>query len=230
MSVVEQLLAVQEHDVRIMQIEKAMKDIPARKERELERLNGHKAALAKAEEALKAQQAKLKQLEGDTQAKQEKIAKLRGQQLSLKTNKEFKAMETEIKTIEDSIGADEDRELVIMQEIEEARSGVEASAKELAEEDAEVQEDIKDLDERLSILKSELETEKAARAESVQGIDPVWLTRYENILKSKSGNALVSSANGVCGGCHMTLPPYLKLEAKKQLDMVVCSYCGRMLY
>jgi predicted nucleic acid-binding Zn-ribbon protein len=117
-----------------------------------------------------------------------------------------------------------------MQEIEEARSAVDESAKELAEEDAEVQEDIKDLDERLAGLNAELEQEKEVRAAAVEGIDPVWLTRYESILKSKGGNALVSSSNGVCGGCHMTLPPYLKLDAKKQLDMVVCSYCGRLLY
>ncbi len=230
MSVVDQLLAVQTHDQRILQIKKEMNDIPARKSRELERLKGHKAALATSEEALKATQAKLKELEGNVAAKREKIAKLRGQQLELKTNKEFKAMESEIKTIEDSIGADEDRELEIMQELEEARAGVEVSKKELAEEDSEVQEDIKDLDERLARLEEELKKEEVERDAATDGIDPAWLTRYNAILKSKGGNALVSSSNGVCGGCHMTLPPYVCLEARKQLDMVVCSFCGRILY
>jgi len=88
-SVIEQLLVVQEHDVRILQLEKEMRDVPARKERELERLNGHKAALAESEEALKAKQAELKQLEVETASNEEKIAKFRSQQLELKTNKEF---------------------------------------------------------------------------------------------------------------------------------------------
>jgi len=230
MSVVDQLLAVQEHDMRILQIEKEMKDIPARKDRELERLNGHKAALAESEEALKAKQAKLKQLEVDTGSKQDKIIKLRGQQIELKTNKEFKAMENEIKTIENSIAADEERELVIMQQIEEARAAVGESTKELEEENSEVQEDITDLDERLAGLQAELEDETAARKAAADGIDAEWMSRYNGILKSKGGRALVSTTNGVCGGCFMTLPPYLKYEAKKKLEMVVCSFCGRMLY
>ena len=230
MSVVDQLLAVQEHDMRILQIEKEMKDIPARKDRELERLNGHKAALAESEEALKAKQSKLKQLEVDTGSKQDKIIKLRGQQIELKTNKEFKAMENEIKTIENSILADEERELVIMQQIEEARAAVGESTKELEEENAEVQEDITDLDERLAGLQAELEDETAARKAAAEGIDAEWMSRYNGILKSKGGRALVSTTNGVCGGCFMTLPPYLKYEAKKKVEMVVCSFCGRMLY
>ncbi len=230
MSTIDQLLAVQEHDIRILQIEKEMKDIPARKERELERLSGHKAALAESEESLKVQQSKLKQLEVDSGSKQEKIAKLRGQQIDLKTNKEFKAMENEIKTIENSIKGDEDRELEIMEDIESARGGVEKSRKDLAEEDVEVQEDITDLDERMSGLKAELDDEQSARSASADGIDAEWLSRYDGILRSKGGSALVSAEKGVCGGCFMTLPPYLRIEAKKQLSMVTCSFCGRLLY
>ena len=230
MSVIEQLLVVQEHDIRILQLEKEMRDVPARKDRELERLNGHKAALAEAEEALKAKQAELKQLEIETAAKEEKIAKFRVQQLELKTNKEFKAMEDEIKAVESRIKATEDSELKIMEEIEAARAGVEASRKELEAEDAEVQEDIKDLDDRLAGLKAEFTDETSARAVAAEGIDAEWIARYEGIFKSKGGGALVTTQGGVCGGCHMTLPPYLQHDAKKRLGMVVCGFCGRMLY
>ena len=230
MSTIDQLLAVQEHDIRILQIEKEMKDIPARKDRELERLSGHKVALAESEEALKAQQSRLKQLEVDAGSKQDKIAKLRGQQIELKTNKEFKAMENEIKTIENSINGDEDRELEIMEDIETARGEVEVSRKELAEEDSEVQEDIEDLGERMAGLQSELADEQSERKVAADGIDAEWLSRYNGIMNSKGGSALVSAEKGVCGGCFMTLPPYLRIEAKKQLSMVTCSFCGRMLY
>lgn len=229
-SVIDQLLVVQEHDIRILQLKKEMRDVPARKERELERLNDHKAALAVAEDALKAKQASLKQFEVETASKQEKIDKLRGQQLDLKTNQEFKAMEQEIKSLQDSIVQNEDRELAIMEEIEAARSGVGESRKALEDEDAEVQEDVKALDERLARLEAERTDEAAARETAVEGIDPEWLMRYEAIFNSKKGSALVSTANGVCGGCHMKLPPYLQHDAKKRMSMVVCGFCGRLLY
>jgi len=229
-SVIEQLLVVQEHDVRILQLEKEMRDVPARKERELERLNGHKAALAESEEALKAKQAELKQLEVETASNEEKIAKFRSQQLELKTNKEFKAMEDEIRAVERAIDATEDKELAIMEEIEAARGGVEASRKELEAEDAEVQEDIKALDDRLRGLEAEMSDEASARTVAAEGIDAEWMSRYEGIFKSKNGGALVSTQGGVCGGCHMTLPPYLQHDAKKRMGMVVCGFCGRLLY
>jgi len=46
---VEKLLAVQEHDCRIRELEKQIRDIPARKQEEERRLQQHREALAQAE-------------------------------------------------------------------------------------------------------------------------------------------------------------------------------------
>lgn len=230
-STIEQLLEVQDHDLRIQRIEGELRDIPARKERELERLHGHTAALKVAEEALQARQADLKQNELEVQSKKDKIAKLRTQQMGLKTNKEFKTMSSEIETIEKAIRRDEDRELEIMETIEAAKADVVKRRGELDAENAVVQEDIVVLDERIAALKTELLTETGLRDKGVEGVDPEWRRRYESILNSKRGSAvLVSSEGGVCRGCHMVLPPYQQHAARKRLEMVVCSYCGRILY
>ena len=229
-SIIEQLLVVQEHDSRILQLEKEARDIPLRKDLELERLKGHKVSVEAAEEALKGKLSSLKQLEVETASKQAKIAKLRVQQMDLKTNKEFKAMENEIELIERSIGTTEDKELSVMAEIESARSSVAESRKELEAEEAEVREDIESLDSRLGGLEAEMSDEAAARKSAATDIDSTWLVRYDAIFKSKAGGALVPTAGGICGGCHMTLPPYLQHDAKKRLGMVVCGFCGRLLY
>jgi len=229
-STIEQLLVVQEHDTRILQLGREIRDIPERQAKELERLNGHKAALAEAEAAFKLKLSALKQFEVETGAKREKIAKLRGQQMDLKTNKEFKAMDHEILAIEESIKATEDSEIVVMEAIEAARGSVEQSRKDLEAEDAEVQADIKALDARMAGLQAELNDEAVARKAAAEGIDAEWLARYEGIFKSKGGRALVSTEGAVCGGCHMTLPPYLQHDARKRLEMVVCGFCGRLLY
>jgi len=230
-STIEQLLEVQEHDLRMQRIEGELRDIPARKQRELERLQEHAAALKAAEDALQARQAELKQNELEVQSKKDKIAKLRTQQMDLKTNKEFKTMASEIETIEKSIRRDEDRELEIMETIEAARADVASRRVALDAEDAVVQEDIAVLDERIAGLDAELKTAQAARDKAKEGIDAGWLRRYEAILTSKRGTAvLVSAEGGVCRGCHMALPPYQQHNARKRVEMVVCSYCGRMLY
>ena len=100
---IDKLLILQEKDIQIRQMSKELKDIPARKKEEEARLDGHRGAVAEAKEAMKAKQAGLKKSEGDAEALREKIRKLRQQQMELKTNKEFKTMEEEIKGVEAQI-------------------------------------------------------------------------------------------------------------------------------
>jgi len=226
----ERLLAVQEQDLLILRIESELLDLPARKARELERLEAHKAALQEAESGVKASQAELHQHELDVLAKKEKIAKLRTQQMSLKTNKEFKAMSDEIEAIERSIRRDEDNEIVIMEKIEAARGAMADQKAALDAEQAEVEEDIKVFDERAAALTEELAALQTKRNEVAAGIDAEWLQRYEAILQRRRGAAMVSCENGICGGCHMAVPPYQQHAARKQVEMVICGYCGRMLY
>ena len=73
---IEKLLVVQGHDVRIRAMEKEMRDIPARKEAEQARLEEHKAALAELGGELKAKQAAVKELELECDARRQKIDKL----------------------------------------------------------------------------------------------------------------------------------------------------------
>lgn len=230
MTTIERLLAVQEEDLQILRIETEMQDIPARKAREQERLDGHKAALAEANAGLQASQAELKQHELEVQSKKEKIAKLRTQQMTLKTNKEFKAMADEIEAIERLIRRDEDNEIVVMEKMESARALMTAKQAELDAEQREVDEDTKVFDERATELEQELAGLRERRQGLSAGIEPEWLQRYEASLNRRRGAAIVSSANGVCNGCHMAVPPYQQHAARKQVEMVVCGYCGRMLY
>ena len=230
MSVIDEILAVQERDLKILKIEKGLEDIPARKENELTRLNEHKSALEVAEEALKHSQAKVKDLELDASTKKEQIGKLRAQQLQLKTNKEFKAMEFEIKAVEESIRGVEDQQLVLMEDVEGAVKEVAEKRRDLEIEEAAVNADIKVLDERSAVLKSDIEDVRSARESAASTVNAEWLTRYESIFKSKKGPSLVQVKNGICGGCHMQLPPYVKHDARKQTSMLACDFCGRLLY
>ncbi len=227
---IERLLEVQDQDLIILRIETELADIPARKAREWERLQSHKSALQEAEAGVQASQAELHQHELEVQAKKEQIAKLRTQQMSLKTNKEFKAMSDEIEALERSIRRDEDQEIAIMEKIEASKGAMGEQQAALDAEQKEVDEDVKVFDARAQELQQELDGLRAKREELVDGIDADWLQRYEAILQRRRGAAIVSCANGVCGGCHMAVPPYQQHEARKQLEMVICGYCGRMLH
>jgi predicted nucleic acid-binding Zn-ribbon protein len=54
--------------------------------------------------------------------------------------------------------------------------------------------------------------------------------RYERLLKNKGDNVIVGINHGVCGGCHMKLPPQILVSCRGQKEIVACSNCGRILY
>ncbi len=49
-------------------------------------------------------------------------------------------------------------------------------------------------------------------------------------MRSKGENVVVGVDHGVCGGCHMKLPPQLVISCQARKDIITCSNCGRILY
>ena len=229
MSVIDKLLIVQERDCRIREIHKEMKDIPARQEQERDRLQKHKVELAEAEEGNKVAQAKVKELELETESRKEKILKLRQQQSTIKTNREFTAIESEVATIDKEISVLEDQELILMEEVEGAASSVTEKETALKQEEEMVERDVKALDERVSGLEVEVKDVQDARVVAAKEVEADWLTEYDRMI-TRRDRALVPVENGICAGCHMQLPPAIINDAKKRTLMTACSHCGRLLY
>lgn len=229
MNVIENLLKLQSSDQKIRAMEKEVADIPARKTQEQDRLSLHKKQLEEKSVVLKHHQAELKKLELDAESFKDKIRKYRQQQLELKSNKEFRAMESEIVTLEKEIRSVEDQQLAVMDKIEYARGEVKAKEKALGEEESSVKLDMVAWEGRTGELMQAVAAEKSVRAELATHVDTAWLTPYERVFVRKDV-ALVPVQDGVCGGCHMQLPPFLSHEARKKKSVVMCGYCGRMLY
>jgi predicted nucleic acid-binding Zn-ribbon protein len=226
---VDKLLELQKRDCTIRDIKQELQDIPARQKEEEVRLDEHKLALAEAEEGLKAEQASIADVELEISSSNEKISKLRQQQLDLKTNKEFRAMEDEIKAVLAGITNFEDNQLLLMENLEQANGIVEEKRKALAEEATAVESDKQVHGERATELERELKTLEDARVSEAADIDTEWLSRYDLIIERKD-RAMVLVDNGICGGCHMQLPPAVIHAAAAHNDMVFCDHCGRLLY
>ncbi len=229
MSEIKKLLPLQELDCQLRDMRKELEDIPAHKEEEQSRLEEHKRNLAEAEEAMKVEEAKIKELELEVQSCKGQIDKYRQQQMVLKSNKEFKAMEVEIANVQGRIREHEDQELVLMEGVEKARAHVVERRKELQAEEEAVGLDVAELDQRMARIQEEVNALEARRGDVMAEVPADMLSRYELIL-SRRDRALVPVQDGVCGGCHMKLPPSVNQNILRQEDMVTCDHCGRLLY
>ncbi len=229
--IIEKLLIIQDHDLRILKFEKELADIPLRKKAIDSMLDEHRQAVAAAKEVLKTRQAGIKKCEQEIEAYRDKIRKYREQQMQLKNNQEFRAMENEISGVEKLIRQSEDRILEIMETVEAAQGDVKLREDALKVEENGIKQEVSAIEGRGGEIQGELDRVKQLRATYTAGLDPARLSQYDRFFKNKKAKVLVPvEDNGTCGGCHMKLPPYICHDAKKQLDVVACGYCGKMLY
>ena len=230
MSTIEKLLSLQEQDIQIREIQKMLTDIPERKGLEQARLDDLKQAVAEASDALKRKQSEIKQFELDVDACKIKMSTLRTQQMKLKTNQEFKAMEHEIKALDDEIKKIEDSQLISMSGLDEYQSTQDAQTALLKDEESRVNADLSVWDDRAGELEADLKSLEEQRTEAVTTVDDrEYLKRYQALITRKNF-AVVALEHGVCGGCHMQLPPYFAHELRKQTGPVTCTFCARLLY
>ena len=70
----------------------------------------------------------------------------------------------------------------------------------------------------------------ANREQLAAAVQEAARARYERLVRSKGENVVVGVEHGVCGGCHMRLPPQLLVMCQAKKELVSCSNCGRILY
>jgi len=171
---------------------------------------------------------KEKELELATNA--EAVKKLQGQLYSLKTNKEFQAMQQQIADNKADGSVIEEKILICFEEadkiklrIEEENLRLKNEEKIFSEQKRKVEARVKEIDDRLSQL-------NAQREQVIPDIDTKMLREYERILRSRDGLAIVTVKDNSCGGCHMLVPPQVINLIKMYEHIITCEMCNRILY
>jgi len=171
---------------------------------------------------------KEKELELATNA--EAVKKLQGQLFSLKTNKEFAAMQQQIADTKADGSVIEEKILLSFEESDKIKAMIAEENLKLKDEEKvflqqkqKVELRLKEIDDRLSQL-------DAQRKQVLPEIDPKMLHDYEKILHSRNGMAIACVKNSSCGGCNMHVPPQVINLIKMYEKIVTCEMCNRILY
>jgi predicted nucleic acid-binding Zn-ribbon protein len=224
------LLALQEMDARIRALQQEIQDIPLRREQEKGRLKGAQEAVAVAQNGLRVVLAGVVAAEGEVTDRRERITRLRQQQSSLKTNREFQAMNLEIATIEADIEACEARQLARMDEVNPARAKLAECESRLKDEQSVIDGYLRELDTRLAEAQAEFAKAEAARHTAAQVIDSRMLLHYGRLMAKRWPPVVPLEGGTVCGGCHLTQPPSVGHMVRRNAGLVACQMCGRILY
>ena len=227
---IEKLLILQDRDQKIRREQGEL----ARIEPERQALKAKAAAAQTELEDAKLRSKQIesarKDLELEIDSKKQMISRYANQQLQTRKNEEYRALTHEIDTCKTAIFQIENQEIELMEQAEATQKELLLATKALSEARKLVDGQVAQLDAREENLKKELAELEANREQLASAVDVSARDRYERLLRSKGENVVVGVEHGVCGGCHMKLPPQLLVSCQGEKELVGCSNCGRILY
>lgn len=227
---IEKLLILQDRDRRLARLESELGSIGPERDRLQARLTSAQAALDAAKLRVKQLETERKKLELEVGAKEELIQRYSLQQFQTRRNDEYRALTHEIDTCKAAIAKLEDQQLEFMEETERAQQQADAAATALAELRQMIAKQLADLDARQAALETELSSARAERARAAEAVEEGLLGRYERLRRSKGQQVIVGVERGVCGGCHMRIPPQVIVTCRAAQEIAHCPNCGRILY
>lgn len=189
-----------------------------------------KSKLKDLEAQVKDLQVKHKGKETELSSKEENIKKLQTQLYSLKTNKEYQAMLTEIAGHKADCSVIEEDILKIFEEVDNTNSQARKEKEYLVEQEKQLNQEKAKVDQEVSDANVQLNNLEEKRKTMAQAVDAQLLKNYERILESRGGLAVAEVKNDSCQGCFMNMPPQVINEIKLGKNIVVCEMCNRILY
>ena len=224
------LLKLQELDLEIKKIQAEYDSIPAHME-EIERnYNELNAEIEEQESELKILKLAIREVEGKIALLDDISKKYKQQLLTVKTNREYSALLTEIEAVKREKGELEDLIIQNMEKSEALSDEIKEKKGRLEELGKERQGKKDELNIKLKELSKEIAICKKTREELTGEINRPTLRLYERIMNSRVNRAVVPIRSGSCGGCFAHVPIQKVADIRKGSQIYSCDSCGRILY
>jgi uncharacterized protein len=227
---IEKLLILQDRDQKIRREQGELARIEPERQTLKAKAAAAQAELENAKLRVKQIESARKDLELEVEAKKVMITRYANQQFQTRKNEEYRALAHEIDTCKAAIFEIENREIELMEQGEAAQKEVIQATQAAKGARTLLEDQVTQLDAREQNLLKELAQLEANREELASAVDEGARGRYERLVRSKGENVVVGVQHGVCGGCHMKLPPQLLVTCQAEKELVACSNCGRILY
>jgi uncharacterized protein len=227
----ERLVALQRLDAAIADAKQRIAAHPRRLADTDARLDSARAAVDEAKGRLDACQEARRAREKDAALYQSRLTKFKDQLSAVKTNREYQAMQHEIATAQQELGAAEEKVLermmegdVVTGELRQAQAAL-AAAQQAADREKE------DLGRALVRAEADLQEATRARDALIDALDPGLVTRYGQVARMRKGIAICEATrDGLCSVCHVRLRPHVFQQVRQNDTIVQCESCQRILY
>ena len=224
------LIALQDIEKNIAVLNKKISEIPAK-------TSDMEAAAERAKVAYEARAALMKELanrrrtlEGEVDLAQARLSRLKDQLMTVKTNKEYTTMLSEIKMAESHILSEEDKILDLMEELENGEKAMKLAETEMHRERATTDKEIRRINESIPALENELEKLRVGKNAITVSVNPEIIIQYRKIADSHKGIALAEAKDELCGACHVRIRPQVYTDLLLTETIMFCDSCSRILF
>jgi uncharacterized protein len=227
---IEQLVVLQNVDNEIIGLEKILDEAPQQLKQLEERfgeVEGQRGIFLEKVEALKKQRSRIeKEMEEDDF----KIKKSKNKLMMVENTKEYHAMMREMDNLEKMNRLREEERTALVEELSAQQRELAAREEELAALSKEIEVKRTALDDQLEAARKRVETLAKKRSQAKKLVPPPIMGRYEFIRSRISNPVIVPVTQGICNGCHISIPPQSYIELQKGQQILSCPNCQRLIY
>ena len=226
----EALIALQALDSAADSARRRLTELPAAELAIAQRLDEAGAAVDAVKSRLQENQQARRVLDRDVSAVDVRLARFDDHKAAVKTNQEYTALLHEIATAKAEKDAIEDRILFLMEEADNLSAELKGAETALAQKKRDGDAERAALATEGRALETELKRLLDERTRRVAETTPAIFAKYDQLLKSRRGLAVVQMVGEICAACHVRLRPHVAQLIRRNEDIVQCESCQRILY
>jgi len=226
---VEALLALQQDDLKIREIEAQMRALDPQLAELDKRRDQAAAALARAETLVQGEEKKQRELQARLAQHKQMQERNLHQLEDVKRMREATAATTQVESTRRLMAEDESELAIIGRRMAEMNTAIANSKQALAAVEQEQQQTRPEIESRRSALQSQLDDAKTDRNGKAGAVSRPMLGKYDRI-RGKRDRALYPLRGGSCGHCDTAVPLQRRNMMSGTGQIEVCEACGVLLY
>lgn len=224
------LQQLQELDDKILRNKKEISRLPKVVQELEEKYSSEKESVKNITQRLEQNLIEQKKFEVDISSNNQDINKYENQLLTVKTNKEYKALNAEI-THRKERNAEIEEKLIELMEEESVLREEKKKFEELYQKDQKLFEDEKTkIDKEVHVLQKKVAELASEKDKLAKEIPDLLYRKYQRMIDYNNGKAVaVLLKNGTCSGCHFKVRPQIMVEVSRKDKIITCENCSRIL-
>lgn len=227
----ESLLIWHDRDLRLDGLERQLARLPAEIARCESLIRDEQHRVDTAQQGLKALEVKRANTEGQIASHEAAIVRYKTQQLQVKKNEEYAALNHQIANEQQAISDLEDQVLALLDEVESAKAAMAVLKEEANGVIAYQRQQIAAFREQEAATQGEIDDARTNAQAAESEVSEESRRQYAFVKKQvKRPPYLVGLHDNRCPACHIRISGEVEAQARKAIGYARCDNCGRMVY